>query len=103
VPFFERETKLVTYDKGDVRVSHFMKKHIVILASEFKGNEFLEEAQKRGWHVTLVTRKKLLDYPWAWTAINDARPVEEGAGVMDYVRAVTNLAVAPVKMRYDDA
>lgn len=92
MPFFERETKLVTYDKGDVRVSHFMKKHIVILASEFKGNEFIEEAQNRGWHVTLVTRKKLLVYPWVWTAINDVRTVPDDAGVMDYVRAATNIA-----------
>ncbi|MBA3770877.1 MAG: hypothetical protein H0X08_10355, partial [Blastocatellia bacterium] len=69
-----------------------MKKHIVILASEFKGNEFLEEAQNRGWHVTLVTRKKLLNYPWAWTAINDVRTVPDEAGVMDYVRATTNIA-----------
>lgn len=71
-----------------------MKNHIVVLASEFKGNEFLEEAQNRGWHVTLVTRKKLLDYPWAWTAINDARTVDDDAGVMDYVRATTNVAGA---------
>jgi biotin carboxylase len=69
-----------------------MKNHIVVLASEFKGNEFLEEAQNRGWHVTLVTRKKLLDYPWAWTAINDARTVDDDAGVLDYVRAATNIA-----------
>ena len=39
----------------------FMKKHIVCIASEHKGNEFLEEAHNAGWHVTLVTRKKLLD------------------------------------------
>jgi biotin carboxylase len=69
-----------------------MKKHIVCIASEHKGNEFLEEAQNAGWHVTLVTRKKLLDSPWAWTAINEVKTVEDDAFPGDYVRAITNIA-----------
>lgn len=69
-----------------------MQKHIAIIASDFKGIEFIEECQNAGWHVTLVTRKKLLDSAWPWTAINDARTVDDDAGVLDYVRAVTNLA-----------
>src|SRR3982750_1470543 len=69
-----------------------MKDHIVCIASEQKGNEFLEEAQNAGWHVTLVTRKKLLDEPWAWTAINDVKTVDDLATVEDYVRAITNVA-----------
>ncbi|MGD9628814.1 MAG: ATP-grasp domain-containing protein [Pyrinomonadaceae bacterium] len=69
-----------------------MKKHIVCIASEQKGNEFLEEAQNAGWHVTLVTRKKLLDQPWPWTALNDVKTVEDNASQDDYVRAVTNVA-----------
>jgi len=69
-----------------------MPNHIVVIASEYKGNEFLEEAHAAGWHVTLVTRKKLLDEAWPWTAINDAKTVEDDAMPMDYVRTVTNLA-----------
>ncbi|MEO8649077.1 MAG: ATPase, partial [Acidobacteriota bacterium] len=69
-----------------------MKKHIVCIASEHKGNEFLDECQNAGWHVTLVTRKKLLDEPWVWTALNDVRTVEDNAGIEDYVRAITNIA-----------
>lgn len=69
-----------------------MKKHIVAIASEFKGNEFLEEAQNAGWRVTLVTRKKLLDSPWPWTALDEVKTVEDDAGVMDYVRTITNIA-----------
>jgi biotin carboxylase len=69
-----------------------MKHHIVCIASEHKGNEFLEEAQNAGWQVTLVTRKKVLDAPWAWTAINDIKTVEDNAQPVDYVRAVTNIA-----------
>lgn len=69
-----------------------MKKHIVCIASEQKGNEFLEEAQNAGWHVTLVTRKRLLDQPWFWTALNDVKTVEDNASQEDYVRAVTNVA-----------
>lgn len=69
-----------------------MKYHIVCIASEFKGNEFLEEAQNSGWHVTLVTRKKLLDQPWSWTALNDVKTVEDQASPEDYIRAITNIA-----------
>jgi len=69
-----------------------MKKHIVVIASEHKGNEFLEECQNAGWHVTLVTRKDLLDYPWAWTALNEVKTVEKGATTEDYIRAIANIA-----------
>jgi biotin carboxylase len=71
-----------------------MKKHIVCIASEHKGNEFLEEAQGAGWHVTLVTRDKLLHEPWLWTALNDVKPVKDDASQDDYVRAITNIAGA---------
>ena len=69
-----------------------MKNHIVCIASEHKGNEFFEEAHERGWRVTLVTRKKLLDEPWPWTVIDDVRSVEDNALPVDYVRAITNVA-----------
>jgi biotin carboxylase len=69
-----------------------MKNHIVCIASEHKGNEFLDEAQNAGWHVTLVTRKKLLDEPWLWTALNDVKTVEDDASQEDYVRAIVNIA-----------
>lgn len=69
-----------------------MAKHIVCIASEHKGNEFLEEAQNAGWQVTLVTRKKLLDSSWAWTAVSDVKTVEDNAQPFDYVREVTNIA-----------
>ena len=69
-----------------------MKKHIVCIASEYKGAEFLEEASRAGWHVTLVTRKNLLDQGWDWQSINDVSPVEAEATQNDYVRAITNIA-----------
>ena len=69
-----------------------VKNHIVCIASEHKGNEFLDEAQNAGWHVSLVTRKKLLDEPWVWTALNDVKTVEDDASPDDYIRAVTNIA-----------
>ena len=69
-----------------------MKNHIVCIASEHKGNEFLDEAQNAGWHVTLVTRKKLLDESWLWTALNDVTSVDDDASQDDYVRAITNIA-----------
>ena len=69
-----------------------MAKHLVCIASEHKGNEFLEEAQNAGWQVTLVTRKRLLDAAWTWTAIGDSKTVEDAAQPVDYVRAITNIA-----------
>lgn len=69
-----------------------MRNYIVCIASEFKGNEFLEECQKAGWHVTLVTRENLLDMPWAWTSLNDVKTVEKSATAEDYIRTVTNIA-----------
>lgn len=69
-----------------------MANHIVCIASEHKGNEFLETAREAGWRVTLVTRKKLVDGPWTWAAITDVKEVDDAALPVDYVRAVTNIA-----------
>ncbi len=69
-----------------------MKNHIVVIASEYKGNEFLEECQEAGWHVTLVTREKLLDSQWAWTSLNAVKTIPNDAVPEDYIRVVTNLA-----------
>lgn len=68
------------------------KKNLVCIASEHKGNEFLEECAKAGWHTTLVTRTDLIDFPWQWDAISDVRTVERGASTDDYIRAVANVA-----------
>ncbi len=69
-----------------------MRNHIVVIASEHKGNEFLEECQEAGWQVTLVTREKLLDSPWAWTSLNQVKTVPNEATAEDYIRVVANLA-----------
>ncbi|MFL6375584.1 MAG: acetyl-CoA carboxylase biotin carboxylase subunit family protein [Pyrinomonadaceae bacterium] len=69
-----------------------MTRHIVVIASEFKGGEFLEEAHAADWRVTLVTRKQLLDEEWPWTSLNDVLTVDDDAGVLDYDRAISNLA-----------
>ena len=69
-----------------------MKKHIVCIASFFKGNEFFEECHERDWRVTLVTSEKLLDSAWAWTSLSEVKTVRYGATQEDYIRAVTNIA-----------
>jgi biotin carboxylase len=69
-----------------------MKKHIVCVASFFKGNDFFEECHEAGWRVTLVTSKNLLDESWAWTALSDVKTVESSASAEDYIRAVANIA-----------
>ncbi len=66
--------------------------NITCIASEFKGGEFLEECQKAGWHVTLVTRKKLLENAWPWESLNEVKPVIDDAQPGDYVRAITEAA-----------
>jgi biotin carboxylase len=67
-------------------------KNIVVIASEFKGNDFLEECHESGWTVTLVTKQKLLDEPWVWTSLKDVKTVKNNALAEDYVRAVVNIA-----------
>jgi biotin carboxylase len=69
-----------------------MGKHIVCIASFFKGNEFFEACHEQGWQVTLVTRESLLDEAWTWTSLNSVKLVREGATTEDYVRSVANLA-----------
>jgi biotin carboxylase len=70
------------------------RKNIVVIASEHKGNDFLEECQNQGWHVTLITKDKLLDEPWSWTSLNEVKTVRDDAKADDYVRAVVNVAGA---------
>ena len=69
-----------------------MKKHIVCIASFFKGNEFFDECHERDWRVTLVTNEKLLDAAWSWTSLSEVKTVRENAMQEDYIRAVTNIA-----------
>lgn len=68
------------------------KNYIIVIASEFKGNDFIEECSEAGWHVTLVTRENLLDEAWVWTSIDAVKSVSPGASHEDYVRAVANTA-----------
>ena len=69
-----------------------MKNYIVVIASEFKGNEFLEECHEQDWHVTLITRNELLNEQWSWTSLNQVKTVDGYAAAEDYIRVVTNLA-----------
>ena len=69
-----------------------MKNHIICIASEFKGNEFIEECQNAGWHVTLLTREDLSYADWAWTNLNELRTVSPDAKEDDYLREVINIA-----------
>ncbi len=66
--------------------------NITCIASEFKGVEFLEECQKAGWHVTLVTKKKLLQDKWPWESLNEVKPVSDDSQPLDYIRAITDAA-----------
>ncbi len=70
-----------------------MKKHIVCIASEFKGNEFIEECQKAGWRVTLLTREDLSYSDWPWTSLNELRTVPRDSNEDEYLREIINIAV----------
>jgi len=69
-----------------------MTRHIVCIASEYKGVEFLEEAHAGGWRVTLVTKSQHAGDAWPWRAIDEIITVNDDAGVLDYNRAIANLA-----------
>ncbi len=69
-----------------------MRNHIICIASEFKGNEFIEEAQKAGWHVTLVTREDIKDSNWSWTSLNEMITVPKEAREEEYLQAIVNQA-----------
>ena len=69
-----------------------MKKHIVCIASIFKGNEFLEECHEQGWHVTLVTPEKLLDEQWSWISLNQVKTFKTDDKAEDIIRIISNLA-----------
>lgn len=69
-----------------------MEKHIVCIASFFKGNDFFEQCHEAGWLVTLVTRRGLLGEQWAWTSLSEVKTVPDNSVADDYVRAVTNIA-----------
>ena len=69
-----------------------MTKHIVCIASEFKGDDFFDECRGANWRVSLVTREDLLGEPWAWTNLNAVKTVPRNATTEDYIRAVTNIA-----------
>lgn len=68
------------------------KNYIVVIASDHKGNDFIEECHQGGWHVSLVTREKLLNDPWVWESLNNVKTVPDDAKMDDYIRAVANIA-----------
>ncbi len=68
------------------------KKHMVGIASDFKGNEFLEACHLAGWKVSLVTREKFLNDQWRWDCIDSVKSVADEAGPADYIRSIANIA-----------
>jgi biotin carboxylase len=69
-----------------------MADHIVCIASEFKGTDFLTEAHNAGWDVTLVTRSSLAGEDWPRSVLAEVRTVPDDATDADYTRVITNIA-----------
>lgn len=69
-----------------------MKNHIVCIASEFKGNEIIEECKKQDWRVSLITRENFRNAKWNWEYLDEFIVVSDHSIAEDYIRAATNLA-----------
>lgn len=67
---------------------------ILCLASYFKGNLFLEECHRQGWHVILITEQKLGDEAWARAAIDEFYLMPDLAQQPEIIHAVSFLARA---------
>ena len=69
-----------------------MQKHIICIASEFKGNEIFEECKKQNWRVSLVTRENYRNANWKWEFLDEFIVVPDYSMAEEYIRAATNLA-----------
>ena len=65
---------------------------ILCLASYFKGSLFMEECQRQGCHVILITEQKLSEEAWPRTAINEFYLMPDLAQQPDITHAVSFLA-----------
>lgn len=54
----------------------------------------MEEFQKAGWRVTLLTREDLSSADWAWTSLNEFRTVAPKAKEEDYLREAINITMS---------
>lgn len=66
--------------------------YLVCIASDFKGNPFLEAAKRRGCHVTLVTKQKHAEDAWVRDAIDEIHLVGDDSTPDDWMRTVVWLA-----------
>ncbi|MGH7280389.1 MAG: ATP-grasp domain-containing protein [Polyangiaceae bacterium] len=65
---------------------------MLVLASYFKGERFLEQAHARGAHVTLLTVEKLLDKNWPRHAIAEVCARKNDATLDEILRTASYLA-----------
>jgi len=65
---------------------------ILCIASFFKGNEFIREAQAQGARVVLLTREKLLDRDWARESLDELLAIPGKTSVSAYLAAATHVA-----------
>jgi biotin carboxylase len=69
-----------------------MENHIVVIASEFKGNEVIQAANDAGWRVSLVTRDEFKESEWNWESLSEFVTVPKTATSEEYIRAIANFA-----------
>jgi hypothetical protein len=66
--------------------------NMLVIASYFKGERFLEQAARRGVNVHLLTREKLLNHPWPRQALTQIYGQGNDATLQDQINAVSYLA-----------
>jgi hypothetical protein len=66
--------------------------NLLVLASYFKGERFLEQAHRRGAHVYLFTQARLLEHPWPRHALVDVFAQPDGSPLQHTLHTVAYLA-----------
>jgi biotin carboxylase len=66
--------------------------YLVCIASDFKGNPFIQAAKERGCHITLVTKQKHAADAWAFDSIDELHLVGDDSAPDDWLRTVVWLA-----------
>jgi biotin carboxylase len=65
---------------------------ILCITTYEKGQEFVRECRRMGWHVLLLTAEKLRDADWPRESLDDTFYLPENLPLHDIVQAVTHLA-----------
>lgn len=72
--------------------NNFQNFNLVCIASDFKGNPFIQQAKKRGCHVRLVTKAKYAEEEWVRDSVDEFHLVGNDSTPEDWLRTTVWLA-----------